>query len=348
MALAVFAVMSCTMWGSSASALAAAPQIATDGAHATSATYASVSGNGDPNGLSTTLHADYALASELWCTSNGAEGAPHETGRHELGSGSEEISEILVELTGLTAASEYCAELVAESKGGITDGGQVRFTTPTPPSIDSESASQITASDATLEAKINPNGQETTYEFRLEDPSCLTLGPGLCESTGGKTIFTGSIPAGSADVSVSVDIASVRHELSANTVYGYSVVATNTASATAYGPETNTFTTLAAPSTPPSKEPPGTTTLPPSGTGQPAGASSGRSTGSGASAPLSTPSLKSLGFAAGKSTRPKAPTRAQKLSKALRVCKQKPKRRRALCEKLARRKAMKVSKAAAE
>ena len=62
----------------------------------------------------------------------------------------------------------------------------------------------------------------------------------------GKTIFKGSIPAGSADVSVSVDIASVRPELSANTIYGYSVVATNAANATAYGPETNSFTTLAA------------------------------------------------------------------------------------------------------
>jgi hypothetical protein len=243
---AVFAAMSCLALGLPAMAVASPPSIVTDGASATSATMATVDGSGNPGGLETTLHADYALTSEQWCMSHGEEGTPHETGSHVLGSGNEEISEALVGLTGLNPASEYCTELVAENAGGTTGGGQVSFTTPTPPSIESESASHITAGDATLEATINPEGQETTYEFYVEAPSCLTYGPGHCESSGGKPIFKGTIPAGSSGVSVSVDIAKAWHKLSTNTMDGYRVVASNVANATAYGGE-KTFTTLAGP-----------------------------------------------------------------------------------------------------
>jgi hypothetical protein len=76
---------------------ASAPRIATDGTSATSAGTAQVSGSGDPDGLSTTVRAYYALAGEQWCVSHGAEGIHAETGTHELGSGNVEISEILVE-----------------------------------------------------------------------------------------------------------------------------------------------------------------------------------------------------------------------------------------------------------
>jgi hypothetical protein len=40
-----------------------------------------------------------------------------------------------------------------------------------PPSIDSESASDVTVHDATLEAKINPHGAYTGYEFQIDTSS---------------------------------------------------------------------------------------------------------------------------------------------------------------------------------
>ena len=225
---------------------ASAPRIATDGTSATSARTARVSGSGDPDGLSTTVRAYYALAGEQWCVSHGTEGMHGETGTHELGSGNVEISGILVELSGLDPSSEYCTELVAENADGTAYGGQVRFATPTSPAIESESVSHITGSDATLEAQIDPKGKETTYVFYLEAPSCQESGPGACEGTGGKAIYEGKIPAGTASVKVSVDLASVGQTLSPGTIYGYRITATGETDgvrATSYGSE-KTFTTF--------------------------------------------------------------------------------------------------------
>jgi hypothetical protein len=206
---------------------------------------ASAPRSGDPDGLSTTVRAYYAPASEQWCVSHGAEGTHAETGAHELGSGNVEISEILVELSGLDPSSEYCTELVAENADGTAYGGQVRFTTPTPPAIESESVLHVTTTDATLEATINPLGRETTYVFYLEAPSCREDGPGACEVSGGRPIYEGKIPAGTSGVTVSVNLGKVGHTLSSGTFYGYRVTATNTTDgveATSYG-QLKTFIT---------------------------------------------------------------------------------------------------------
>jgi hypothetical protein len=117
------------------------------------------------------------------------------------------------------------------------------------PTVESESASGITETDATLEAEINPGSGEdgvslaTTYEFFLESPWCGSQLPfGACEAIGGKLVYKGVLPAGSAPQLVSVDLASVEQTLSPGTTYGYRVVATNGAGQ-AFGWE-KTFTTL--------------------------------------------------------------------------------------------------------
>jgi hypothetical protein len=115
--------------------------------------------------------------------------------------------------------------------------------------VESESASSITETDATLEAQINPGSGEdgfslaTTYEFFLESPWCGSQLPfGACEAVGGKLVYKGTLPAGSTPQLVSVDLASVEEVLSPDTTYGYRVVATNEAGE-AFGWE-KTFTTL--------------------------------------------------------------------------------------------------------
>jgi hypothetical protein len=117
------------------------------------------------------------------------------------------------------------------------------------PIVESESASNITESDATLEAQINPGSGEdgfsleTTYEFFLESPWCGSLIPfGACEASGGKLVYKGVLPAGSAPQLVSVDLASVAQTLTPDTTYGYRVVATNEAGEAFRGERT--FTTL--------------------------------------------------------------------------------------------------------
>ncbi len=121
------------------------------------------------------------------------------------------------------------------------------------PSIESESVSHITPTDATLEAQINPDGLETTYEVWVGAyPECIEEGPEACESSGGGPAGTGAIvgtiPASSSSHTVSVDIAKAWHNLSPHSSYIYSVSATNSGWAyegSSYG-EHKTFSTTSA------------------------------------------------------------------------------------------------------
>jgi len=106
-----------------------APQVTTGAAYATGATSAVVTGNGDPDGQATRLYARYAPASARWCSSHGVTGKSSRTRSQKLGAGHEMISELSVELEGLSAETEYCTELVAINKSGTAHGGQVRFKT---------------------------------------------------------------------------------------------------------------------------------------------------------------------------------------------------------------------------
>ncbi len=117
------------------------------------------------------------------------------------------------------------------------------------PTVESESATNVTETDATLEAQINPGSGEdgfsleTMYEFFLESPWCGSLRPfGSCEASGGVLVYKGTIPGGTTSPQLErVDLGSVGHELSPDTTYGYRVVAHNEVGE-AFGGE-KTFTT---------------------------------------------------------------------------------------------------------
>ena len=153
------------------------------------------------------------------------------------------------EVTGLTAGETYWYELVATNANGtVRSSNLLTFTAGESyrPSIDSESVSAVTGDDAKLEAQINPDGAETTYEFYLEAPSCANdKRIEACEASGGIPIAKGSIAAGSVDQTVSVDVADTGHILTPDTIEGYRVVATNKVGES-LGNE-KTFTTLASP-----------------------------------------------------------------------------------------------------
>ncbi len=120
------------------------------------------------------------------------------------------------------------------------------------PTIESESASNVTTTDATLEALVNPGSGEdgfaleTTYEFFLEAPWCGTRGSGFCEASGGVLVYKGTIAAGATTPQLeSVDLAGAGHALSPGVTYGYRVVARNEVGE-AFGGE-KTFTTPSNP-----------------------------------------------------------------------------------------------------
>jgi hypothetical protein len=94
------------------------------------------------------------------------------------------------------------------------------------PTIESLSASQITQSDATLEAQINPGGLETTYELWMEDP----CGPAM-ECVRVPQLLTGSMAAGTTGESLSINVQSSGEHLNIEpeTAYEYWVIAKNSA-----------------------------------------------------------------------------------------------------------------------
>jgi hypothetical protein len=148
------------------------------------------------------------------------------------------------------AAKRRQSEDTLNWEGPPAVGPDQTFTTltpGTPPAIEGATASNITSTDATLEAKIKPEGLATTYEFYLEAPSCANdKRVEACEASGGIPIAKGSVPAGSAAQTVSVDVAGTGHSLTPDTIEGYRVVASNSAGTTE-GPFFNTFTTLPGP-----------------------------------------------------------------------------------------------------
>jgi hypothetical protein len=215
------------------------------------------------------------------------------------------------------------------------------FTTLKTPSIDSESATDITEHDAILEAKINSEGQDIYYQFQIvKSPSeflpemacpeehfaelCLSSPP----TTGALPI--GFLLAGPADRSVGLDLERERGvTLQPETTYHYRVIAVRSPSSEdtitwkgppAYGAD-QTFTTQGPQST-------GLDFL------------TGSETSSGTGNVVCPNNVASTGCAVADLTRtkPKPLTRAQKLAKALKQCKKEPKRKRPACEKQANKK----------
>jgi sugar lactone lactonase YvrE len=104
---------------------------------------------------------------------------------------------------------------------------------PIPPTATTEAATKITEWEATLNAKVNPKGNSTTYQFEY----------GTTTAYGSFPSYPGSAGSGSSDVAVSSTFGTVDH-LKPETTYHYRVVARN-AGGTTYG-EDKTFTTADA------------------------------------------------------------------------------------------------------
>ena len=88
--------------------------------------------------------------------------------------GSDE-AEVTAEVTGLLVGETYHYEVVAtDVKPESAEGGDEVLRTLGPPVVVSESSSAIGATGASLEARIDPNSQETTYSFQYATNPALT------------------------------------------------------------------------------------------------------------------------------------------------------------------------------
>jgi hypothetical protein len=201
-----------------------APSVSTGGASSITQGSATVSGQVNPNGQTTTYYFEYGTTSS-YGTQTASQGA---------GSGTTPVS-VSATLTGLSAATTYHYRLVATDCGGCrwgtAYGVDEAFTTlaatGSPPAVTTGAAGSIGSTSATVNGTVNPSGQPTTYSFEY----------GTTTSYGSQTASQDA-GSGTSDVNVSANLTG----LSTGTTYHYRLDATN-ASGTTYGSD-QTFTTL--------------------------------------------------------------------------------------------------------
>jgi hypothetical protein len=131
------------------------------------------------------------------------------------------------------AARKVPTEDTLQWEGPAVVGPEQTFTTLATgpaPSVESESVSHVTQTDATLEAQIDTEGLPAAYQFDLWSSPCSKHGDG-CELIREIRLPSGLLLGSFVDQSVSLDLNSAGVTLDEGE-YGYSVTATSTAGST--------------------------------------------------------------------------------------------------------------------
>ena len=180
---------------------------------------ATLNGSVDPQGLTTTVYFQYGTT-----TSYGLTTAP----QSRTGNTPQNVA---ANIRSLTANTVYHFRIVATNSAGTRYGSDKTFTTLSatgPPVVTSNPATFIASFSATLNGSLDPHGLTTTVYFQYG----TTTSYGLSTAPQSRT--------GNTYQNVAANI----RTLTANTVYHFRIVATNSAG-TRYGSD-RTFTTLSA------------------------------------------------------------------------------------------------------
>ncbi len=213
----------------------ASPVESTMSVSAASATAVTVDATVNPVGQTTTYMVEYDLASSSWCMSDGFSGSPANTTAPLTLPFTDAVEHnVTVSVPGLSAATDYCVELVAVNASGTGDDGVWNVSTPaSAPVVITGPASTVTQSAATVAGTVNPSGDATNWHVEY----------GATTSYGS---VTPSNDAGSG--STTQQAAATLAGLSPGTTYHYRLVATNSLGTTDGGDRT--FTTAAPPIAP--------------------------------------------------------------------------------------------------
>jgi hypothetical protein len=221
-----------------------APSVSAPGAALVSSGSATLSASVDPNGSEVTrCTVEYgpgeAFSASALCIPMPGSGTTAET--------------VSVQVKGLSPGTVYHYRVRARNAGGQGEALGAPFTTAAaPPTIVGPSASRVGPRDATLEAQIDPEGAETSYEVLVDGP-CPA--PMECIGTG-VVVASGTLGAADESLPVSVDLANSRAtlDIEPDTTYSFWVRASNEVG----GLETGelSFTTLSEPAPPVGPSPP--------------------------------------------------------------------------------------------
>ncbi len=187
-----------------------APIAKTLSATAISRTTANINGEVTPNKTDTQYWFEYGSTSELGNTSAIA----------SVGSGSSKVP-VSTSLVNLEPATTYYFRLNAQNKFGTINGSIFSFKTDGPaaisaPKVNTNNATGVSTTTASLQGSINPNGAQTSYWFEYSTDSLLSSV--LIHSTDKITL------SGSRNVtSVREDIT----DLASKTTYYFRLVAEN-------------------------------------------------------------------------------------------------------------------------
>ena len=135
---------------------------------------------------------------------------------------------VTADLSGLSPDTTYHFAVVAANANGTGTGADQTFTTPGPPTVDSESVPGVTAKTATVDAQIDPFGFDTKYQFQW----------------GTTTAYGHRIPVPEGDLGNGIgdqDANQTITGLTPNTTYHFRVVA-HSSEGSVKGPD-QTFTT---------------------------------------------------------------------------------------------------------
>jgi sugar lactone lactonase YvrE len=126
-------------------------------------------------------------------------------------------TDVSADVSGLAAETTYHVRLVATNSFGKSQTGDQPFTTLPRPHIDFAAAQNLTATEADLVAKINPEGFDTTYHFEWGTANCASS---PCTSV---PVPDADIGSGTSDVTVSTHLTG----LTQNKTYHWRIIATS-------------------------------------------------------------------------------------------------------------------------
>ncbi len=187
-----------------------APTAHTTSASNVSRTAVNLNGQVNPNGSSTIFWFEYGKDAGLGSV----------TTLQSIGSGTA-ASSVSVPVSNLDPLTKYYFRLNTQNQYGTVNGVTMSFTTtgpsaPSQPSIDTTSATDVSAGGAQFNGRVNPNGAETTYWFEYGSDSLLSIliGSGTNPQT---------VAAGTDSVKVEASVTGLQ----SNTNYYYRLVGRN-------------------------------------------------------------------------------------------------------------------------
>lgn len=133
------------------------PKVATSAVEGVSQTAVTLTASVNPGGAETTYRFEYGTS-----TSYGLK-----TAEATVPAGTTAVT-VKASVTGLTPATSYHARIVATNAAGSVQGADKAFTTasaPRRPSVATRTPSPVSANEATLLGRVNPQGQDTTVRF---------------------------------------------------------------------------------------------------------------------------------------------------------------------------------------